>query len=82
MKMGNLDKLKKIGKIGAGLGSIFAKGKVKSVLDLVKLSIGDADDPRNENGLRDMAQVVDVHTDVLTDHEARLNKLEQIHGKK
>lgn len=74
--MGSLDKLKKILKTGTSIGGIFTQGKTKSVLDLVNQTIDDDAEPKNDQALRDLAEVNDAQTEVLCDHEARLRRLE------
>lgn len=75
--IGNLDKLRKILKTGASVGSIFTKGKTKSVLDIVNQTIDDDSEPKNETALRDLAEVNDAQTEVLSDHETRLRDIER-----
>lgn len=64
-------------KAGAQIGSLVTGGKAKSVLDIVNTTISSDRDPANEQALRDLALVNDAQTEVLTDHEARLRRLEQ-----
>lgn len=63
-------------KSGAQIGSLVTGGKTKSVLDIVNGTIENKDDAENQQALRDLALVNDAQTEVLTDHEARLRKLE------
>ncbi len=72
-----LDKLKKLLKPGLKIGSLFAPGVVGSVLDIVGKTIDDENDPKNEQALRNLAQVNDAQTEVLTDHDARLAAIER-----
>ena len=74
--MGKFDKFKNILKTGSTVGSILTGGRAKSVLDIVNQTIEDKTDPKNEQALRDIAEINDAQTDVLRDHEARLKKLE------
>lgn len=73
--MSKLDKLKQIAKIGVPIAGPIFGGKFGSVLDAVNNTINNPNKP-NENALRDLAEVNDAQTQVLTEHEDRLRKIE------
>ncbi len=74
--MSKLDKILNFARIGASVGGLLAKGKAKSVLDIVNRGIADKGDPANEAPLRALGEVVDALTEVARDHESRIARLE------
>lgn len=74
--MSKIDKLKQALKIGAGIGSILAGGRVGSILDVVNKTINNDDDPKNVEALRDLAKVNDAQTAAIIELDERLKKLE------
>jgi hypothetical protein len=64
-------------KIGTGIGKVFLPGVAGTVLDQINKGIADPSDPINEGSLKHLASVDEQIIAILTQFEARLQKLEQ-----
>ena len=68
--------LKDLLKIGLGVGSMFAPGAAKPILDLVNKSIGDDSDPANVAALRTLAQANEDEDAAIRVLHERLSRCE------